>query len=259
MCFPDARRSKYSTIPTPAFAVHEPSSPWSSIGGHHSRRSTLAGRAGRCRPLPLRRDLRPLEQRTHVLMLGGVVSEVRVVRQPAQTRQRQLDPSDLRSFFHRLPPCPTVRRRPDGGGPLRAGADPVACSSLLLPFLVLFGVHVLCEHRPCVRRDQTPRTTTCPALRCWMRLHVGSLPDRGMSGLAPRLASIYRWTAPGLLREASPGGEDHEDRRPDRGPCPALLRLPRGLVGRDEGGGHTKARLVRGDAQPRLAGEARRR
>ena len=44
MCFPNARLSKYSTIATPALAVQEPSEPWFSIGGHHARKSTVAGK-----------------------------------------------------------------------------------------------------------------------------------------------------------------------------------------------------------------------
>src|SRR6266568_762449 len=45
MCLPQARRSKYSTRPTTAFAVHEPSWPWSSIGENQLRRSTAVGSA----------------------------------------------------------------------------------------------------------------------------------------------------------------------------------------------------------------------
>ena len=49
MCLPKALRSKYSTMPTPACAVHEPISPWSSIGGaplpeiHRGRQCRLVG------------------------------------------------------------------------------------------------------------------------------------------------------------------------------------------------------------------------
>jgi hypothetical protein len=38
MRFPCARLSKYSTKPTPAFAVHDPGAPSSSIGEHHNYR-----------------------------------------------------------------------------------------------------------------------------------------------------------------------------------------------------------------------------